>query len=160
MNKLAFCEMHGREIGKNIWIAAQGSEMEKAAANNEEVNGDEAAYLESLVDDAAYHEQQQKLAHNNGAYAALTEVLQAAQAEDFDKEAFVADVTAAMDSIEKVALVAETQEEDQEMYARLVKGAATMLSHLYDLPIDEDVIKVAQQGVDAHLASFGGAEEA
>lgn len=151
MDKLAFSEMLGREIALHLFLESEVDGVEKTASAGGEVDEDYLASIESALDEVAYREGQQKIAHNNGAYSVLANMAEALESDDFDPNALLGEIKTAMVAIEESAVVPHSEEEDQGMYGALVKGASDMLSNLTESDLDDNLVEVATAAVNDYL---------
>jgi hypothetical protein len=151
MDKLAFCEMHGRELGLRLFLESEVEGIQKAASTNRNLNGDYVEAIDAHLDEIAYRDEQQKLAHNNGAYGILAEMAAALEEGEFDREALLGEVKQAMVAIQDAAVIPANEEEDAAMFEAMVKGAATMIAFQTGQEIDDDVIEAAAELVASQL---------
>lgn len=151
MEKLAYSEMYGREVATRAFVDAESKELEKSADNGEDISEERYAMTASLADDLAYRGEQQKLAHDQGALKML-----ATMEEQIEKGASTSEilnqVQEARQELEKSASMApETDEEDEQMFDRMVKGAMEAWSSLTGQEPDEEMEKSARNLVAQQL---------
>lgn len=150
MDKIAFSYMHGAELALALYLDSEVEGLSKEASLESADEG-----FEGLLEEAAYRQQQQEIAHNNGAYGVLAKVAEAFESDDFDAEAFLGEVKTAMVAIEEAALVPETEEEDAQMFEALVKGASAQLQSLYGDLDEEQSLQIAQGLIANQLSQEG-----
>lgn len=155
MKKQAYSEMYGRELATRAFVETESEAIEKSADQNEDVDRNRVQAVASLVDDLTYREEQQKLAYQNGAFNMLNEFKTALE-EGADPEALAKEAEEAMEDLQKEAMRPENEEEDQEMYSRMVKGAAEAMCSLTGQEMSEEVKEAAQDLVNHHVSGEEG----
>jgi hypothetical protein len=151
MQKLAYSEMYGREVATRAFVDAESKDLEKSADNGEDISEERYALTASLADDLAYRGEQQKLAHDQGALKMLStmeEIIEKGASTD----EVLSEVREARSELQKSASMApESDEEDQEMFDRMVKGAMEAWSSLTGQEPDEEMEKSARNLVAQQL---------
>lgn len=152
MNKLAYCEMYGRELAVRAFVNSQSKNLEKQAnADDQEVNTAAVQQVSGLVDDLAYREKQQKLAFQNGVYRTLDE-FETAIKEGADADAILDQVKEAKQGLSKEAMAPEDENEDQEMFDRMQKGASDMYCFLTGQEPTDEIKEAARDLVASQFA--------
>jgi hypothetical protein len=157
MNKLAHAEMVGRDLMLRLYLGDEAEGLDKAASSNMEIDGDHLDSIDSMIDEVEFRDYQQKLAHNNGAFAAFSKVAEALEA-GADAEALYNEISGAMNKIASSLPASESEDEDETMFAAMVKGASEMAGSLYGIEVDEDVVGVAAQQVANALSNLSDSE--
>jgi hypothetical protein len=151
MDKFAYSEMFGREIATRAFVSLESQDLEKSAENDEDIDEGRFQVAASLADDLTYRKQQQKLARKEGAVEML-DTFEEALEKGASADALLQEVQEAKTEMQKEAKMRpNSDEEDEEMFGRMVKGACEAWSSLTGQEIDEDMQKQARDLVAQHL---------
>lgn len=148
MNKVAYCRLFGRELGSRAFANQRGEKLEKQADNASE---QEVAQVNSLINDLQFREMKEKLAFNDGAYEMLSEFEEAIEKGASANE-IKSKVQEAKKELEKQAMAPTNEEENEQMFDAMVKGAAEQTAMLAGQnEVTEDTLSAARDLVAKEL---------
>ena len=144
--------MYGRELGARAVANQESKSLEKSASNGEG-SEERVQRVSALVDDLQFRDRKEKLAFNEGAYQMLEEFDQAID-QGTSPEDIQSQIKEAKNDLQKEAVAADNEDEQEEMFEQMVKGAAEQAALLSgEDEVSDDTLQAARDLVAEELSA-------